>query len=78
MRQYEPIWNRLKGSTTPVEVRYSASNLDRLIRAVKKEKTAANVQRKALGLPAYGRLEIVVDEARRVVKFSISYNGDML
>lgn len=68
MRQYEPIWHRLK-QTGHAAVRCAPTNQDTLINAVIKEKCRETVQRKAVGLPPLGRLSSV--KGLRTVTFKL-------
>lgn len=77
MRLYQPILHQL-ATKLVCTVRYSQSNLDTLIRGVKKEKTQMNVSRRAVGLPAFGRLSYTIDQEKRTITFRLTYSGDML
>jgi len=77
-RMYESIWEHIAKNTSdkPVKVRCPVGNQNRLIQAVKKEKSAANVLRKNVDAVSYGELEIRRDG--EFVYFSLKYNGDMI
>ncbi len=60
MRRYEPIWLEL-AEKRKATVRCRTAKVPTLIQAVKKEKSKANVQRKDLDLPFFGRLMVGVD-----------------
>jgi len=67
---------------TPVSVRCSSAFVPTLLQAVKKEKTIANVARKNLDMPRYGKLSYVLapEPGGKFTKitFSLTYNGDHL
>lgn len=82
MRKYEVIWEQIKKSTDPdkwvyVNVR-SVDMIQTIINMVQVEKSAANVARKGLDLPSYGRLEITREPDKMRVGFRLKNNGAAL
>jgi hypothetical protein len=77
-RMYQNLWEMIAKNTSdkPVKVRCPVGNQPRLIQAVKKEKSAANVLRKSVDAVSYGELIIHCDG--EWVYFSLKYNGDMI
>jgi hypothetical protein len=86
LREYQGLWLEIARKADPdkhVSITCHASFSRRLIQAVRKEKTAANILRKNLGMPRYGRLmhtiEPLLDSKGKVrISFHLEYNGDML
>ena len=77
-RMYQNLWEHIAKNTSdmPVKVRCPVRNQPRLIQAVKKEKSAANILRKNVDAVSYGELVIRCDG--EYVMFSLKYNGDMI
>lgn len=77
-RMYQPLWELIAKNTSdqPVKVRCPVANQLRLIRAVRKEKCAANMLRKNVDAVSYGKLVTHCDN--EWVYFSLKYNGDMI
>lgn len=77
-RMYQSLWLMIAQSTSdkPVKVRCPVANQTRLIQAVRKEKSAANMLRKNVDAVSYGKLVTVQDGDW--VYFSLKYNGDMI
>lgn len=77
-RMYQNVWELIEKnrSTEPVKVVCPGPGQARLIQAVRKEKSMANMQRKNVDATNHGRL-IVKVEGRNVF-FSLVYNGDVL
>lgn len=81
MRKYEVIWQKLKQAESEqwVIVRVSsASQIQSIINMVQKEKSLAQVSRKRLDLPAFGRLEIKREPNLKQVSFRLLNSGDLL
>lgn len=85
LRQYQGLWLEIAKAEAdkPVSVKCHASFSRTIIQAVRKEKTAANMLRKNLNLPAYGKLHHVIEplldnRSRVKITFNLEYNGDML
>jgi hypothetical protein len=78
-RKYEQVWQQIAKAVRPVRIRVPKNFQRTFIQAVRKEKTIANVRRKSLGMPSYGRMATVVDEKDPLILiFSLEYNGDLL
>ena len=77
-RMYQKLWEMIAKNTSdaPVKVRCPVGNQPRLIQAVKKEKSAANMLRKSVDAVSYG--ELVIKRDGDHVFFSLKYNGDMI
>jgi hypothetical protein len=85
-RRYEPIWHAIKaakvGTEVPVKVHGTAAKT--LRQAVLKEKSIETAQRKKLGLPFAGNLEIrevtegVVPTGYCIIYFKLSWDGTRL
>jgi hypothetical protein len=75
---YQNLWEMIAKNTSdkPVKVRCPIGNQPRLIQAVKKEKSAANVLRKNVDAVSYG--ELIIHRDGEFVYFSLKYNGDMI
>ena len=75
---YQNLWEMIAKNTSdkPVKVRCPVGNQPRLIQAVKKEKSAANVLRKNVDAVSYG--ELIIQRDGEYVYFSLKYNGDMI
>ncbi len=81
MRKYEVIWQKLKQADAEqwVVVRISsAEQMQSVINMVQKEKTLAQVSRKRLDLPAFGKLEIKREPELKRVSFRLINSGDLL
>lgn len=78
MRKYETIWEKLKaaddGQWVVVSVA-SASMIQTIINMVQLEKSRANVTRRKLDLPSFGRLEILREPEAKRVKFRLKNSG---
>lgn len=59
MRRYEALWKELESKRT-VSIRCKTAKVPTIVQAVKKEKARANILRKDLELPFYGRMQIKV------------------
>ncbi len=82
-RRYEDLWKRIAASDKPLEVVCASSFARRLIQAVRKEKSIANVTRKNLDMPRYGKLLSVIEPSKTnprevSVTFTLEFNGDKL
>jgi hypothetical protein len=75
---YQGLWELIAKNTSdkPVKVRCPIGNQPRLIRAIRKEKSAANVLRKSVDAVSYGELIVTCDG--EWVYFGLKYNGDMI
>jgi hypothetical protein len=81
MRHYESIFDKLKHADIDqwVEVRVaSADRIQTIINMVQKEKSLANVSRKALDLPSFGRLMIRREPENKKVFFKLNNSGAAL
>ena len=81
MRRYEGIWEKLKAADPEQWVIVTVASADRIqtiINMVQVEKSTANVTRKRLDLPAYGRLEIKREPAKKQVSFRLKDSGAAL
>lgn len=81
MRKYEHIWRQLKerGSDGWIVVTVrSQESIQTIINMVQNEKSAANVSRKRLDLPAYGKLEIRREPDKLRVSFRLKDSGAAL
>lgn len=81
MRKYEEIWEKLKRTKMDqwVMVHFKSDHqLQTIINMVKKEKCSANITRKRLDLPSFGKLVIKRDPEAKRVYFSLSNSGDAL
>lgn len=88
LRQYQIIWNTIKakqpGEITHVKVHTSA--VERLIQAVKKEKSAEVAVKKKIGMLTAGPLKIVHNPEivnkkvtdYSIVEFSLTWDGSKL
>lgn len=78
LRMYQKLWLMIAKNTSDVPVKVSApiGNHKRIIQAVRKEKTIANVQRKNVDAVSFG--DLIVTENGRDIFFSLDWNGDML
>ena len=78
MRKYEVIWERIKNADheawTTVSVA-DASRIQTIINMVMREKSQAHLARKALDLPAFGKLEIKRDPDNKRVSFRLRNSG---
>jgi hypothetical protein len=83
LRQYQALWLQIAkaDAATPISVRCSSSFVPTVLQAVKKEKTIANMARKNLDLPRYGKLSYTLEPAGgnfTKITFHLAYNGDFL
>jgi hypothetical protein len=81
MRHYETIWEKLKHADMDqwVEVRVAhADRIQTIINMVQNEKSRANVARKALDLPSFGRLVIRREPENKKVFFKLNNSGAAL
>ena len=80
-REYEGLWKKIAANSDGLSILLHPAYAPRVIQAVKKEKSRANVLRKNLDMPRYGKLEIDQSkqpDGRLKVTFRLKYNGDML
>lgn len=77
-RMYQPLWELIAKNTSdkPVTITCPVRNQDRVVQAVKKEKTIANTLRRDVDAVGFGRLVIKRDGNK--VSFHLLYNGDMI
>jgi hypothetical protein len=81
LRKYETIWQKIKdaGEGSWVIVKFSTpAQLNTIINMVQLEKSRANVARRELELPAFGRLVILRDVSNLTVRFTLKNSGDSL
>lgn len=81
MRKYEVIWEKLKTAQSEQWVIVSiasATHMQAVINMVQKEKSLAQVSRKRLDLPQFGRLEIKREPELKRVSFRLLNSGDLL
>lgn len=78
-RKYEQVWQQIAKAVRPVRIRVPRNFQRTFIQAVRKEKTIANMRRKMLDMPRYGKLITTVDEKDPcILVFSLEHNGDLL
>lgn len=77
-RMYQPLWEHIVKNTSdkPVKVKCPVGNQIRVIKAVVKEKAAANALRKSVDAVSYGKL--IIKREGDWIYFSLAYNGDMI
>jgi nucleoid DNA-binding protein len=81
MRKYEAIWEKLKAAEADQWVLVqasSAAHVETIVNMVCIEKSAAQVTRRRLDLPAFGKLEVRRDKAKCQVSFRLKNSGDLL
>ena len=83
LRQYQELWLRIAKAEAdaPASVRCSSSFVPTVLQAVKKEKTIANMARKNLDMPRYGKLTYTLEKVEgnfTKITFHLAYNGDFL
>lgn len=81
MRKYEVIWDKIKKADFDIWVKVdcaSAAMIQTIINMVQVEKSAANVARKGLDLPQFGRLVILREPEIKRVSFKLKNSGDAL
>lgn len=81
MRKYEPLWEKLKTANPETGVVVTVKSeymIQTIINALQNEKSLANVSRKRLDLPAYGKLVIVRDLPNLKVTFRLTNSGAAL
>ena len=81
LRKYEVIWEQLKqaGSEKWIVINLAdAGMMQTIINMVQVEKSRANVARKNLDLPQFGRLVIKRDPLNKKVSFMLKNSGDAL
>lgn len=81
LRKYEVIWEQLKqaGSEKWIVINLAdAAMMQTVINMVQVEKSRANVARKHLDLPQFGRLVIKRDLANKKVSFMLKNSGAAL
>lgn len=81
MRLYEQIWEKLKMADNDqwVEVRVAdPSRIQTIINMVQNEKSRANISRKRLDLPQFGRLAIKREPEKKRVLFILKNSGAAL
>jgi hypothetical protein len=74
MNRYKILWERIRNSATPVAVKCPKGAQERLAHQMQKYKSRINVMNKSLGLPSFGRMEIVRGESQ--ISFYIPVNGE--
>ena len=78
-RKYEKVWQVIAKAAKPVCIRVPVGFQRTFKQAIMKEKSIANVRRKQLDMPAYGKMRIEVDKDNpELLRFSLMYNGDLL
>lgn len=78
-RRYEQVWQQIAKAVRPVRIRVPVRFQKTFIQAVRKEKTIANMRRKSLGMPRYGKMTTTRDEKDpMILVFTMEYNGDLL
>lgn len=80
-RKYETIWLRIKeaGEGRWVDVRYQTdAQQQTIINMVQLEKSRANVARRELALPGFGKLKIDRVPEKRLLRFTLVNSGDSL
>jgi len=80
-RHYADIWHKLKTADIEqwVEVRVvNVNSIQTVINMVQNEKSRANVSRKRLDLPAFGKLEIRREPEKKRVLFRLKNSGAAL
>lgn len=81
MRKYEVIWEKLKAADPDQWIVVSVSceaQIQTIINMVQLEKSRANVARKALDLPAFGKLKIKREPKLLKVQFILQNSGAAL
>lgn len=83
MRKYEVIWEQVKKASADADrwVEVGASTvpyMQTIINMVQLEKSRANVARRNLDLPSFGRLEIIRKPEERKVLFRLKDSGAAL
>lgn len=83
MRRYEAIWEQIKNASADPErwVQVTVVHVDMIqtvINMVQVEKSRANVSRKRLDLPAFGKLEIKREPEVKRVSFRVKNSGAAL
>jgi hypothetical protein len=81
MRKYEAIWTKLKEAEPEqwVVVKVAdASRIQTIINMVQNEKSAAQVSRRRLDLPQFGRLVIKREPEKKQVSFRLENSGAAL
>ena len=78
LRMYQQLWLLIAANTSdqPVKITCPVRNHKRVIQAVRKEKTIANMLRKNVDAVSYGRL--IVTTVGNELRFKLDWNGDML
>jgi hypothetical protein len=80
-RKYETIWLKIKeaGEGQWVDVRFSnPGQLQTIINMVSLEKSKAQKNRKDLGMPRFGKLQIDRRPEKNMVRFTLINSGDSL
>lgn len=79
MRKYSTIFDKLKTSEDWATVKVvHVDAIQTIINGLQKEKSMANVTRKNLDLPRYGKLVILRDVKNLKVSFKLSNSGAAL
>lgn len=81
MKAYDSIWEKLKTADPDQWVVVSVANADRIqtiINMVQNKKSRANVTRKQLDLPQFGRLAIRREPEKKRVSFKLVNSGAAL
>lgn len=78
-RRYQTVWQEIAKRTEPTKIKVSVKFQATFIKAIRKEKSLANVLRRNLGMPEYGDLRVTQDALdKSVLVFEMDYNGDHL
>jgi hypothetical protein len=80
MRKYEHIWKHIKEAPPDKWVAVnlaSASMMQTIINMVQVEKSAAQVARRDLDLPQFGKLVILREPEKKRVSFKLKNSGDV-
>lgn len=80
MRKYEAVWEQIKNAEPDkwVHVNLASSTMmQTIINMVCVEKSAAQIARKQLDLPQFGKLVILREPEKRRVSFKLKNNGDV-
>jgi hypothetical protein len=78
LRKYEVIWEEIKNAEVDKWVNVDVKDIamiQTIINMVQVEKSAQNVNRKRLDLPAFGKLEIRRDLDKKRVSFRLRGSG---
>lgn len=84
LRKYEVIWEQIKSASNDDPDKWTyvhmshADQMQTIINMVQLEKSQAHLARKALDLPAYGKLQIKREPAKKQVGFKLNNSGASL